>query len=720
MGDRRVTYDEALAALAERGRFGIRLGLGRTRALLRELGDPHRSIRGALVAGHERQGQRAGARGQRPAGGRAAGRRDPEAAPRDLPRADRGRRPPDRRDHVHPARRDACCRSPTGSRGGSASPPNSSSSRPSSSWHSPSRTSIWPSSRWAWAAGWTRPTPGTAASRSSPTSTLDHMDRLGPTIRHIAREKAAIIERGDLAVTGRRRGRARDRPPPCPPHGRAAHRGRPPRPSWAGTATGSTSTLPAPRADPRRPARPAPGDERRRGRCPARRPRRGGHRRRRPGRPSHGLRDGHLAGPARAAPRRRPRRPPRRRPQPGRCRGARGGARRPAAVPGGRTADPRDGIDGRQGRRRRHRGALDGRGAARGLDRRAPQVGRRGAPCRPPTLAARWAAARPGAPPPSVAADPTAAMDLALAGGRGPVVVAGSLYLVGAVRAILVDDPDLRDPDARSVMTPADPTAPPRATRIGPTTFAWGARTYVMGIVNVTPDSFSGDGLLAETAADPVAAAVETARRMVAEGADLLDIGGESTRPGHAPVDAEAERARVVPVIAAVRAALPATPISVDTTKPAVADAAIDAGADLVNDVWGVGDGRRPAAPRGRPARPAGRHAQPARAGLPRPRRRGGRRPARARSSARSVSGSPRTTSSSTRASASGRRPRRTSRSSATSTRCARSAGRSCSGPRASRRSAGSSTCPSTSGSRRTLATTAIGIAAGRGHRPGP
>ena len=137
-------------------------------------------------------------------------------------------------------------------------------------------------------------------------------------------------------------------------------------------------------------------------------------------------------------------------------------------------------------------------------------------------------------------------------------------------------------------MTPADP-APPRATHIGPTTFIWGARTYVMGIVNVTPDSFSGDGLLAETAVDPVAAAVETATRMVAEGADLLDIGGESTRPGHAPVDVEAERARVVPVIAAVRAALPATPISVDTTKPAVADAAIDAGADLLNDVWGVG-----------------------------------------------------------------------------------------------------------------------------------
>lgn len=124
-------------------------------------------------------------------------------------------------------------------------------------------------------------------------------------------------------------------------------------------------------------------------------------------------------------------------------------------------------------------------------------------------------------------------------------------------------------------------------TRIGPSDFAWGTRTYVMGILNVTPDSFSGDGLL--TADEPVAVAVAAARRMVAEGADILDIGGESTRPGHGAVGVDEELARVVPVIAAVRAALPDTPISVDTTKPAVADAAVDAGADLINDVWGVG-----------------------------------------------------------------------------------------------------------------------------------
>jgi dihydropteroate synthase len=77
---------------------------------------------------------------------------------------------------------------------------------------------------------------------------------------------------------------------------------------------------------------------------------------------------------------------------------------------------------------------------------------------------------------------------------------------------------------------------------------------------------------------------------MADEGADLLDIGGESTRPGHAAVDADEEIRRILPVVAAIRAALPSMPISIDTTKPAVAAAAIDAGADLVNDVWGVGE----------------------------------------------------------------------------------------------------------------------------------
>ena len=128
-------------------------------------------------------------------------------------------------------------------------------------------------------------------------------------------------------------------------------------------------------------------------------------------------------------------------------------------------------------------------------------------------------------------------------------------------------------------------------TRIGPQVFRWGTRTYVMGILNVTPDSFSGDGLLAAgPAADGIGAAVAQARAMAGEGADLLDIGGESTRPGHAPVDVDEELRRVIPVVRAVRDALPDMPLTIDTTKPPVAEAALDAGADAINDVWGVSE----------------------------------------------------------------------------------------------------------------------------------
>lgn len=113
---------------------------------------------------------------------------------------------------------------------------------------------------------------------------------------------------------------------------------------------------------------------------------------------------------------------------------------------------------------------------------------------------------------------------------------------------------------------------------------AWGARTYVMGIVNVTPDSFSGDGLASAAEATAHALAQSNA------GADLIDIGGESTRPGHRPISDEVEIARIVPVIEAARAELPHAPISVDTYKPPVARAAHAAGADIVNSVWGAPD----------------------------------------------------------------------------------------------------------------------------------
>jgi dihydropteroate synthase len=114
--------------------------------------------------------------------------------------------------------------------------------------------------------------------------------------------------------------------------------------------------------------------------------------------------------------------------------------------------------------------------------------------------------------------------------------------------------------------------------------FGWGEQTFVMGIVNLTPDSFSGDGL----ANAGVAAAVRQARQMAADGADILDVGGESTRPGHAPVSAVEEMGRVLPVLSAIRTALPDMPLSVDTRKLDVAAAALDAGADVLNDVGGV------------------------------------------------------------------------------------------------------------------------------------
>jgi dihydropteroate synthase len=121
---------------------------------------------------------------------------------------------------------------------------------------------------------------------------------------------------------------------------------------------------------------------------------------------------------------------------------------------------------------------------------------------------------------------------------------------------------------------------------IGGRRFEWGRRTYVMGVINITPDSFSADGL-ALPGADIVAAALERARQCAAEGADLLDIGGESTRPGAQPIGVAEELRRVVPAVAVITAEV-GLPISVDTYHAEVAAAALDAGADLINDVWGL------------------------------------------------------------------------------------------------------------------------------------
>ncbi len=111
---------------------------------------------------------------------------------------------------------------------------------------------------------------------------------------------------------------------------------------------------------------------------------------------------------------------------------------------------------------------------------------------------------------------------------------------------------------------------------------AFGERTLVMGIINLTDDSFSGDGIGGD-----VLQALEQATHFVAEGADILDVGGESTRPGSDPVSLEQELARVIPTVEALRECLPAI-ISVDTSKPEVARAALRAGADIINDVTGL------------------------------------------------------------------------------------------------------------------------------------
>jgi dihydropteroate synthase len=109
-----------------------------------------------------------------------------------------------------------------------------------------------------------------------------------------------------------------------------------------------------------------------------------------------------------------------------------------------------------------------------------------------------------------------------------------------------------------------------------------------MGILNLTPDSFSGDGLVLETGAESaVREALEHARQFVEAGADILDVGGESTRPGAELVSADEEMARVIPVIRALSSNLD-VPISIDTYKGSVAEAAIQAGACMINDVWGL------------------------------------------------------------------------------------------------------------------------------------
>ena len=135
--------------------------------------------------------------------------------------------------------------------------------------------------------------------------------------------------------------------------------------------------------------------------------------------------------------------------------------------------------------------------------------------------------------------------------------------------------------------------------KIGKHSFDWGARTYVMGILNITPDSFSGDGLLPPSDSPPifiengggeggVKRALAQAREFLTSGADILDVGGESTRPGSEPLDAEAEMERIIPVIQALTKEFPDALISIDTYKATVAEEAFKAGAQILNDVWAL------------------------------------------------------------------------------------------------------------------------------------
>ncbi|MFC1846853.1 dihydropteroate synthase [Chloroflexota bacterium] len=123
---------------------------------------------------------------------------------------------------------------------------------------------------------------------------------------------------------------------------------------------------------------------------------------------------------------------------------------------------------------------------------------------------------------------------------------------------------------------------PPADTLCGNSEFRWGERTYIMGIINVSPDSFSGDGLGGD-----IEAISRQAARFIAEGADILDIGGESTRPGCQPISTEEEIQRVIPAIERLVKEV-SLPISIDTGKAAVARRAVEAGAAIINDVYGL------------------------------------------------------------------------------------------------------------------------------------
>lgn len=132
--------------------------------------------------------------------------------------------------------------------------------------------------------------------------------------------------------------------------------------------------------------------------------------------------------------------------------------------------------------------------------------------------------------------------------------------------------------------------APLPETTIGPLRVEWGSRTYIMAVANLTPDSFSGDGLISPSSStsDLLDRVEQRARDAVRDGADLLDLGAESTRPGHTEISASEEIDRLIPAIERLRRVLPTLALSADTQKVEVATAALDAGAHMLNDIWGT------------------------------------------------------------------------------------------------------------------------------------
>ncbi|HVB53264.1 MAG TPA: dihydropteroate synthase [Candidatus Acidoferrales bacterium] len=167
-------------------------------------------------------------------------------------------------------------------------------------------------------------------------------------------------------------------------------------------------------------------------------------------------------------------------------------------------------------------------------------------------------------------------------GEDGSLVIEGRLdRLLKGVRGLPSDLASW--PPAQAVREAVEHlSGPAPELRLGDTVWEFGKRTYLLGVLNVTPDSFSGDGV-----GSSPEAAMARARQLVEEGADAIDVGGESTRPGHQEVSVEEEISRVVPALRLMANEL-SVPIFVDTSKAAVARAALGSGADGVNDIWGL------------------------------------------------------------------------------------------------------------------------------------